>query len=96
MESVKIQLWSPVETFALTRKKVIIFSSGLIVYVNDVWLYSAREKFSCGESCIPRTEMCVMKGEGNCSQHYTKCGSVCVEKYEMRGDRREEVIRHSV
>ena len=27
--------------------------------------------------------MCTLKGISNCSQHYTKCGSVCVEKYLM-------------
>ena len=47
-------------------------------------VFSAREKFSCGENCIPRTEMCTLKGASNCSQHYTKCGSVCVDKYYMR------------
>jgi len=43
----------------------------------------AREKFSCGENCIPRTEMCTLKGASNCSQHYSKCGSVCVEKFSQ-------------
>ena len=47
-------------------------------------LFSARDKFSCGENCIPRTEMCTLKGASNCSQHYTKCGGVCVDKYYMR------------
>ena len=82
MGSVRILIWSHVEAIALTEWKVRIryhFNKKCIQKI-----YSAREKFSCGEDCIPRTEMCTLKGESNCSQHYTKCGAVCVEKYLMR------------
>ena len=83
MDIVNTLIWCLVEASALTRKKVRVeYFYENFVEVLFLWNFvSAREKFSCGENCIPRTEMCTLKGASNCSQHYTKCGSVCVDKY---------------
>ena len=78
MENVNLLIWSHVEANALTRKKVYLIRLKLKKFVKILFL--AREKYGCGDNCIPRTEMCTLKGSSNCSQHFTKCGAVCVEK----------------
>jgi len=44
---------------------------------------AARDMYSCGDSCLEKSEVCRKAGNMSCSQHYSVCGDICVDRFSQ-------------
>ena len=51
-----------------------------MTYTNHSIQHVARDRYSCGDKCLKRTEPCQWNGNTSCPQHYTLCGNRCIDR----------------
>lgn len=44
---------------------------------------TARDMYSCGKSCLEKSDVCRHDGNISCSQHYSVCGDNCVDRFSQ-------------